>query len=327
MDDIEKRMRESRPDLGERDGALSSRAQADLDAILSAEVPRKSGLRIPRWAPPAGIAAAAAAALAVVFSVVQLAVPSPSVAAPPPLQTAPVDEPLGDVMRRLSTLAEEHLPATGSPVEQTLRYEAWYSNVEVEADRTSYFVQPVEIIQSRNADWSGSITTLAGDVRWGTPSENNPSQKPGTAIDEMTFAAGEFPMIYSEPPPSDPVALRDYFLAAGWDPNSTAGDWFNAIQQLATDWQLDGPQTAAVIEFLGELPDVRVAGAVTDRLGRAGIAIDTEGRLDGAFRDTLVFDSTSGKLLSAEAMYLGGIPDLKIPYPTVFSYVAWKDTP
>jgi hypothetical protein len=69
---------------------------------------------------------------------------------------------------------------------------------------------------------------------------------------------------------------------------------------------------------------VTLAGAVTDRLGRAGIAIQTE-RESGSHRMLLIFSPETGLLLSTETVYLGGIPDYALEYPTVLNYFAWKD--
>ena len=87
---------------------------------------------------------------------------------------------------------------------------------------------------------------------------------------------------------------------------------------------LTGPQTAAALDLVAGLSDVTLAGTVTDRLGREGIAIQTE-RASGTHRILLIFSPETGLLLSSESIYLGGIPDFSLEYPTVINYFAWKD--
>lgn len=331
-DSLERDLRAANPLRSRRTDPLSARAEADLASILSGDAapaaavtplrPKRRAARF-AWA----LAAVAALTAATVITVTTLSVNTPpSVAAPPALDATPIDEPLDAVIDRLASLAEEHIPA-GSSLEQVLDYEAWYSDVTITPTETTHYVQPVEIRQVRHADLSGTFTTTAGRIRWGTPPPDGSAHEPGSIISEDTFAAGEFPTIYPTPPPTDAAEMRDYFAVANWDPDATSGEWFAAIESLAYDWKLDGPQTAAVLEFISTLPGVEVAGYVTDRLGRDGIAITTTTRLDGAFTDTLIFDSSTGRLLSSEQVYRGGLKQLDIPYPTVFSYVAWKETP
>lgn len=320
MDEIERMLRASRPQIGSRQDPLTARARRDLDDILGGRGPAPARRR-DRPLRLAGLAVALAmlTTIATLFAVFQA--PQPSFAAPPPLELRPTTESLPDLMTRLSLQAR----SIESPEPGTVAYEAWFSTVVVDESATSHFVQPVEVTQERHDDFSGTLTTRAGSVRWGTPSKTNPAQAPGAVLDESTFAAGEFPAIYRDPPPADPSEYPRYFTSAGWDPASTTGDWFKAVEELAKEWALDGAQTSALIDYIATLPDISVAGRTVDRLGRNGIAIQTRTRLDGAFIDTLVFDEAAGRLLSAEETYLGGVEGIDLPSPVVFSYIAWKE--
>jgi hypothetical protein len=242
-------------------------------------------------------------------------------AAPPPLEAQPTSESLADTMTHLSLQARSI--ASSDP--GTVQYEAWFSTVVIDQSTTSHFVQPVEITQDRRDDFSGTLVTRAGSVRWGTPSKDNPAQEPGALIEESRFSAAEFPVIYRTSPPVHSSDYSKYFTSAGWDPASTTGEQFKAVEELAKEWALDGAQTSALIDYVATLPNLSVAGRVTDRLGREGIAIQTQTRLDGAFIDTLIFDQATGRLLSAEETYLGGVEGIDLPSPVVFSYIAWKE--
>lgn len=320
MDEIERRLRGARPDIGTRHDPLSARAEADLRAITRVAPTRPRRSRMSFLAAPA--LGAALVALVVVAGVLQA--PQPSMAAPPQLQLRSVDEPLDAVIARLRA-ATAALPAEEA-WPQEVSSEAWLSEVDIDDTVASHYVQPVEVTQLRNADGSGIRTTRAGDVRWGTPTPDQPAAEPGTVLETLDYGAGRFPVIHTTPPPASAVELRAYLAEDGGGAGASAGEIFTAVTRMADEWRLDGPQTAAVLQLIGELPGVSVGGEVTDRLGRDGIALQTETRAGGSFRDTLVFDAMTGRLLSAEEVYLGGVAGYDLPFPTVFAYTAWKET-
>lgn len=319
MDEIERRIRGSRPDIGTRHDPLTPRAEAELLAITRAPAPKVRRARRSLIAIPS-LAAALAAGI-VVVSLVQ-APQASMAAAPPPLDIRSVVEPLDVVIGQLRAATAALPAADGWP--QEVSYEGWFSQIYIDEDATSHFVQPSEVTRRREADGSGTLVTRAGDVRWGTPAPNHPVPERGTVLESLEFGPDAFPVTHRTPPPSTAVELRGYLAEDGAVEGATAGEIFGAIARMADEWRLDGPQTAAVLQLIGELPGVTVGGEVTDRLGRDGIALQTETRAAGSFRDTLVFDATTGRLLSVDEMYLGGIPDFDLPFPTVFAYTAWK---
>lgn len=321
MDDVERRIRSARPDLGTRHDALTPRAEADFLAITRARPTAMRSRR--RWIPVVAVPslAAAVAALVAVAGIVQA--PQVSMAAPPPLEVTTIQEPLDVVIARLRA-ATATMPAQDA-WPQDVSYEAWFSEIHVDEHATSHYVQPVEVDVHHEADGSGTMITRAGDVRWGSAPPDRPAQPQGTLLEVQRHGAGRFPLSNPTAPPTSAAELRAYLGRSGTASDASTGDIFTAISNMADQWRLDGPQTAAVLELIGELPGVTVAGQVTDRLGRAGIALQTQTRVDGAFRDTLVFDATTGRLLSAEEVYLGGVAGFDLPFPTVFAYVAWKE--
>jgi len=343
MDEIERAVRSARPDLGRRDDPLTVRAQHQLQEILeptsAMPKPQQLGWRIARIAAPLGLAAAALT----VFAVLQLPhrdAPPPQVlaAAPPQLNPQPVDEGVTEVLAQLAAVAsgaETSSEGPGSTVDDAADPEA--PVLSPDAGNVSYetwslppddaialpFVQPLEVVQQRRPDGSGTLTTRAGDIRWGAPDDDNPAQNPGELLNESVSGPGEFPLVYRLQPPNNASQYPEYLLAAGQDPTAPTGEQFQHVQEIAKEWALDGQQTAALIQYIATFPEVTVAGTVTDRLGRDGIAVQTRTRQGGSLTDTLIFDSVTGRLLSAEESCPGDIEVAGCPASTVLSYIAW----
>lgn len=327
MDELERQLRDANPLATRRTSPLSDRAESELSTLLTAEAGAAPAQRRRRRALPAigfATAAAMAVSIAIVLAVTNVGHPTPqSVAAPPLLQATELGDSLDDVLARLSERARNQ-GGTSTPG-QTIRYESWAAQIDAESTFSSYFVQPAVNEMTWRPDFSGSWLSRAGEVRYGKPSNNNPAATPGTVLQRDEFGPGENPMAFYDVPPTDAGEL-DAYLRGAWglpDP-SESFDYFTAIEGLRLEWNLTGPQSAAALELIGQLPDVELAGTVTDRLGREGIAIQTE-RASGTHRMILVFSPETGELLSSELVYLGGIPDFHLEFPTVMNYFAWKD--
>lgn len=328
MDDLERRIRASSPSPVGRNSPLSRRAEDELAALLSTKpnaeivpvLPGRSDAR--KWI----TAIVAILILASVFFAGNV-IPRPgaSAATLPPLTSSPIDGTLEDVLERLSVAAQntQNKPASH---QRSVVYETWSADIAVGDGRSvEVFIQPQEIKRTWSDDLSGRIQTRAGAVRWGEQTDSAPASKPGTILDDSTFGPGEYPALFPATPPTSAGEMRTYLSSVlGLTDESTAGEWFKAIQDLRSDWPLSGAQTSPLVQIIKTLPDVVVSGTVVDRIGRTGIALETETRADGRFKDILVFDGTTGLLLSAEDVYLGGLEDTNLPAMTVLSYIAWK---
>ena len=336
MDDLERELRDASPLTTRRDSPLSARAELELSALVDASpdaapadaAPAKEGRSRRRWAAPAiGFAAATAMAvtLAVVLAVTNFgqAPPASNAEAPPILEATPLGESLDEVLTRLSKLASAQ--GGDASAAQLIRYEAWSAQIEADAPTSTYYVQPEEIEKRWSADLSGSFESRAGDIRYGKPSPDNPPVAPGTVLRHDEYAPGQYQLTFVDAPPDDAAEL-DAYLRSTWGlPDEAAAvDYFGAIEGLRLERSLTGAETAAALDLLAGLPDVSLAGSVTDRLGREGIALQSE-KATGTHRMLLIFSPDTGMLLSTETMYLGGIPDLSLEYPTVINYYAWKD--
>lgn len=324
MDDLERRVRAANPHSMRRYDPLSERAEREL-ATLLAEPHNRPASHTRRWRAPLFVSTTAAALAVVIVAVAAslLLAPRVAMAAPPLLVSTPITGSTDSVLERLSMNARS---AVASPPTDLIAAETWSADITLAPEKLSTFVQPREVTRVRTSDLAGEIVVFASEVRWGSVPAGERPPTPGTELERQTFAAGEFPLLFTQPPPADAAELPAYFATyLGTSETTSAGEFFRAITDLRNEWTLTGPQTTAVIEFIRDLPNVTVAGGVTDRLGRSGVAVSTESRSGGAYRDLLIFAPDTGVLLSAEQIYLGGIPDVRTPASTVLDYTAWKE--
>ena len=332
MNDIERRVRAANPNPIPVRGAVSPRSEEELSALLASAphlAPRPASRRPRRRIGTAWVTAIAAV---LVFGTVIVAGnitdrPAPSAAFAPPLLTSvPIDGTTGEILNALSSSASD-IRMDDADDERTVVYESWSAQITIEEDTVlEMYVQPQETRRTWSDDLSGSIVSRAGAVKWGTAAPDSAAAKPGTIILGEDFEPGTYPTFFVTPPPATVEEMRSYLAAPfGLGEQSTSGEWFKAINDLRVDWPLDRDQNSAILQLIATLPDVTVAGAVTDRLGRSGVAVQTETRTEGNFRYVLVFDSATGLLISSEFVYLGGLTDISLPAMTVLDYTAWKD--
>lgn len=323
MDDIEQRIRAANASPVRRNSPLSERAKLDLTLIV--QEPRASHFAEGRRRTRRTILVSTVAAMAVIALTVLGAVvftPHAAMASPPLLSVTTIDGSVTQILGKLSRAARA-LPA---PTSTVIRAETWSADITVKDRVTTEFVQPSEVVRTRLEDLSGEVVTYASGVRWGSAPAGVKVPRKGSELTREKYAAGTYPILFPVAPPDSSGSYAAYFHQyAGTQADSSPGDYFRAIADLRNDWAFNGPQTGAVLDFVGQLPDVSIAGEVTDRLGRPGVAIQTTTRGGGAFRDLLVFDKSTGALLSAEQIYLGGLKDVRLDFPSVLDYIAWKD--
>lgn len=323
MDELERRVRAANPFPVRRGDPLSDRARRELFILLQKGVPPVDTRRSRR---PARLIVSAVAVIVVVLVAVAagtVLAPRAAIAAPPLLEGTPVAESPDRVLERLAMNART---ASFAPPSTRITIETWSADLAVVGGHLSSFVQPREVMRSRTPELSGEIVVRAGAVKWGAVQSSEHPIAPGTELERSRYAAGGYPLLFPDAPPRDAAQLPAYFAAlAGVGPADEAGEYFRAVMDLRNEWGFNGMQTAAVLELIRTLTGVSVAGRVTDRLGRPGIAVTTETRSGGNFRDLLIFDENTGELLSAEQVYLGGDPTIDLDSPTVLDYIAWKE--
>lgn len=326
VDELERRIRAANPDPTNRHMPLSERAERELTLLLATPRDLSAAKPLPkRWVTIMAATIVAVVAILLTVGLPNLLSPRPAAASTPPiLETTPVAGSPVFVLERLSELARTSPAETRSA---DIAAETWSAELTPTTHKVT-FVQPRDIVRTRENDKSGSVIIRAGQVRWGMVGEGEKPAIPGTQLERFDYGPGAFPMLFPVPPPTDPAALSDYLAKyLGVDASAGTGELFRAVQDLRNEWELDGSQSAALLNLLAERNDIEVLGNVTDRLGRAGTALATDSRMGGAFRDILIFATATARLLSAEEVYLGGIPDIQLTPPIVMNYIAWKDTP
>lgn len=267
-------------------------------------------------------ASVAAVVVALVVLIVTVAVPRPSFAVTPPL--LPFGSTTATSSEVLSAMAATLHDSPGpTPVIQAIRVQMWSLNV-VDAGDLPTIVVPEEVELMRASDGTRDVTVTAGVAYdgGGRPVEGGGAPRPGTVLRTEHQGAGEYPYQFPDPPPASVPEMRDYLATFAGIPDAASADaYLVAIPQLLMEWQLAPQQESALVGVLAELPDIEVAGTVTDRLGRDGVAITAPAAAD--HRHTLILSAETGQILSFETLYVGH-DRTDIPSPAVIAYYAWE---
>jgi hypothetical protein len=320
-------LRASAPPVKPADEALTMRQHALMERIMT-EPPRP---RRRRLAALIGVPIAAfVSVLAVIFAVVQPFGTSVAVAyGPAPLVYTATGETVEDVVREASALLARTQGATeGGVAQRRAVYSSWDLTVNEDGRgvRTA-FVSPSETQLTWAEDLSGSLLVVAGEpyAADGTSGEaqSDEAPKPGTVLDDRTFAPGEYPVFLPDGGTMGAAEIAtlmsDY---AGED--GRGGDAMRAIESLLTEWTLTDAQHAAMLQSLLTYDDLEVLGSTTDRLGRPVVGIAAPGRGDQTA--TLLVSAESGRIVGIERSVLNDDEDLMVPAGTVVSYILWEDS-
>jgi len=246
-------------------------------------------------------------------------------ATPQPLQFSPLDITSQDLLSKLTALAKK-----STPLELTdrIRVQTWSLAITDYGDQSGLVgtIVPEQYDIKLNPD--GSLTT---EVRAGRPID-----PVGNLILDAVAVPPAGTLLWSETFPADrnlfsgpfPTIVHDVkpFLQQGMirdtEPNSAS--YFRAIVQLMMARNLNLTETTTILEFLAALPDVQVAGNVTDRLGREGIAIKASQTLyENEVTEYLIFSPVNGQIIAAETVHKNGLIPGQIG-PIVTEYYAWE---
>lgn len=143
----------------------------------------------------------------------------------------------------------------------------------------------------------------------------------GQITTDSQFAPGT-PVFYQNLP-SDPATLESDLAKAR--PSNGTYEWFVAVTDV---WGVGRPVPPAVqgglLTLLSSKPDIAVLGTTIDRAGRRGIAISTDTTAVGyPQRNILIFDTSTGALLSYEEVALADGAALPVKAPATVGYLMW----
>ena len=325
-DELTARLSAARPQTPRRGQTIDSRQETLLKQIVAEPVAVGSVSGRTRrgrgWhARPIWLVAASVMLVIVLGALGSIALfqPSQAVAATPKLLSPePVDGTSKENLMRISDAVRGTGPAGDGPI----RFQTWALAFDPEAATPPRFIAPEEHEIEHLADGSVNVTVRAG-VSYDADGElvADPSPAPGTLLWSDVQAAGDATPLFG-PPPTEESQIAEFFEKSGTVLSGTSGEYLSAIRLLLSEKALSSEQEAALIGFLATLPDIEVVGAVTDRLGREGVAFSTESRSPGEYRDTLVLSASAG-ILSYEVTYIGS-SRTDVQAPAVIEYIAWK---
>ncbi|MFG3716158.1 CU044_5270 family protein [Micromonospora sp. NPDC047730] len=263
--------------------------------------------------------------------IVQVAGPSVPVyaATPPPLHVQYAgDAPAArDALLHLAAAVQAG-PAAGERAGRFsfVRVGQWSLDIASGKGSTEVGVVPQVISTWRAPDGSGKVATVTID-------RLDVGQRPNAeavldaaargAAEVNTYAAGELAAVVADPVPDDVDALERALYAHQPRVNGPKSA-VRAVADLYRTTAVDRKVRVAALRFLARTDGVLLRGAVTDRLGRQGIAVSVDSDNGGA-RDLLIFDQETGLLLAYESMLLRRPERLPVQVPAVFSYVLYLD--
>ncbi|WP_417554404.1 hypothetical protein [Microbacterium sp.] len=177
-----------------------------------------------------------------------------------------------------------------------------------------------------NDDGTGRLESTAGapysvtaDGRIVDPVGDAPAA--GTAVEsKQPYRYGYFP----KAPPADAAQLSTYLQeATSLKPDADGLAVWGSLSALRDEWILSPAQQAAALELLQDARGISVLGTVTDRFGRAGIALKITSEDRPQFAATLVLAASTREIIAADIVYLGGSKRLDLPANSVIEYSAW----
>lgn len=328
MDEFERRIRDARPLSGHRHLPLTGRAKQELaDLVLSSpNVPPASRRLGPspghprRFSRRLMLIASSLAAFAIAGGVTLNILPDTpaSAATPPLLVTDHIDASAEEILDESAKLMLQR-----DPPPNRIRMETWVLNTEIDANGTiiSSSVEPRHEEITFVGDGNVHVVVTVAPPFPGQKTEHLAT--PGTVLSDETFAPGEFDTPYPEAVPTEPTEIADYLATvAGSEQPLGAGETIQEVSSILSSNVLSRDQESALLSYVSGLPDLEVAGRVTDRLGRDGIAIRATDRDPGHVEDLLIISPRAGSITAAETIYIGN-DRTDIASPSVIHYVAW----
>lgn len=323
MDRAEWLIRAAKPEIPSE---LSERAEQDLARILATggETPGHNLVEHPPTARRHGnrVWLAAAAVLVAILAVPiwMLTGTHAHAATPPLLKVEPVGGTTEETLHRLAEVARTS-PAAPPSGSIQISVEAWTLTTEDDGVARESTVLPQRIAITREPDGALTKHVTAG-APLGSINQETPTE--GELLWEQTWPPEDASYLFATPAPSDPQAVAEFLAAPrGEAPPLSASASIDELGSLLLEQELSPAQTGAVLDYLATLPDLTVAGATTDRLGRSGLLFSATRSDDSERAEHIVIAEETGRILAIEGTYQGS-SRTDIPSPSVVHYYAWR---
>lgn len=257
--------------------------------------------------------------IALALITVVLRPPVAMAATPPVLEARPVS---GTAQQLLTEIAAS-VRQQGEPASDSIRYQQWRLAFDAESEEPPQQMTPEIVATTFAADGSWHSEARAGETSDANGERvANPEYAAGELLWTLEVEAEDFAPVFSEAPPTNTDEVGPYLRTSGYVVDETAGEYFEAVQAVLLEHSVSSAQSAALIEYLTTLPGITVAGEVTDRLGRSGIAFTAPSSIPGGYEHTVVINGTQG-ILSYEFVYTGS-DRTDVQAPAVLAYIAWE---
>lgn len=262
-----------------------------------------------RYAVTASVVAAVTALALIVVPAIVGSFGTAAEAATPPLLSyaAPLTmETSAAVLQELAAAARRQPPQPGTGRYSYTKIQSWdlSTSQNTSGNVTSAAVVPMIRETWASADGSGREMRTTG----------------GHTTDSQ-FAPGT-PAVYQNLP-SDSATLESDL--ARTHPNYGTYEWFVAVTDVwGVGRPVPPPVQGGLLTLLSSKTDVTVLGTTTDRTGRRGVAISTDTTVVGyPQRNILIFDTSTGALLSYEQVALADGAALPVKAPATVGYLMW----
>lgn len=333
MDELEQRIRGARPVSGHRNLPLSDRAKRELAELMLVDAVRTTRTqRRPRRPRRSGFLKAAGVATAITSVIAAGAIATNAImvpqaahaATPPLLDTTATSETAQELLTQMSQAAEDH--AKTPEGSYTISLQTWTLAITDDGLSQSTSIVPENHEFTRTADgaFATRVTYAQPIDQNGSPLNTDDLPAAGELSWEDSWEPGEYQFAFPGHFPVKPEDVGSYLATvSGATLPLSASESIQAMNSLLAEQQLDAKQQVALLTYLANLPDLRVAGTTIDRLGRDGVVFTSEDLGYRGYEDHIIISLATGQILATERIYHGTFRT-DIPSPSVVNYYLWN---
>ncbi len=232
-----------------------------------------------------------------------------------------------NALQRLSDAAQNLRTPSKTIGTQYVLTDNWYANSDTETERAALIPQITEtwltpdgsrrLVERRGQPIAPDGRGLAADGPW--------NEQPATA--DEAEPAGFFDADLAASLPTDPDALRNELMELAdcleTDPGTSRSFClYRQILMLHEIYVVSPQLDAAIWEMLRDEQGFRLLGKVKDRAGRVGVGISIIDDASPEFRQVLIADPKTGRLLGSEQILIAPVEGNVLEAPAIMSFTA-----